>query len=169
MFHWQIKLPVLTLLLVAVFATVSVVKGRLGALPQDLKEIPLLEVETQFAELGSVEFGSRTDIAFRFENLGGKRVVIHEVDQACACGEPIRRSMTLGGRAGQDWVVNFETAFQVGPIEKIWHFISSDPALPRFSLTVRAEVESPRNEYVGCAINEVDSPENFEILLPPAD
>lgn len=169
MLRWKIKLPVVAVLLVGVFLTVSVVKARLGALPENLSEIPLLNVETRVAELGQVRFGSRTDIAFQIENLGGKRVMIHEIDQECACGEPIRRSMTLDAQEDQDWVVNFETAFQEGPLEKSWYFISSDPALPRFSLTVRAEVESPPKTSAGRPFTEVNSVESFEMLLPPND
>lgn len=167
MLRWQIRLPVVVALLVGVFFTVSIVKARLGALPKDLREIPLLNVETRVADLGKVRFGSRTDIAFRIENLGGKRVMIHEVDQECACGEPIRRSMTLDGQQTQDWVVNFDTAFQVGEVEKTWHFISSDPALPRFCLTVHGEVESPRNENRVDSIIESDSERQSEVFLPP--
>ena len=70
MLRWQIRLPVVLALLIGVFFTVSIVKARLGALPIDLREIPLLNVEIRVADLGKVRFGSRTDIAFRIENLG---------------------------------------------------------------------------------------------------
>ncbi len=51
--------------------------------------------------------------------------------------------MTLGPRSSSAGIVSFDPAFAVGHTENTTSFIASDPALPRFELSVMANVRQP--------------------------
>jgi hypothetical protein len=100
-------------------------------------------------------------VPFEIHNAGTRRLVLNEVDVDCGCGDPIRKTVIVPPGRSVDLTVTLNTRFVTGPIQKIASFATSDPARPRFDLTVRAWVDAA--EQAACY--GTDEPDEVSVLI----
>lgn len=104
--------------------------------------VATLDLRENVRDLGNISSGHECRVPFRIGNTGTRRLVIHEVDTCCRNVDQGRRTVIVGPGEAVDVTVMLDTRWANGPIEQTASFTSSDPAHPRFDLTVHAWVDA---------------------------
>ena len=94
-------------------------------------------------DLGTVPQGEVLQTGFPVTNTGTRRLILLEKSRAC-CGQstPQHQTAVLPGEA-TELRVEVDTSQWSGRMREVVHYATNDPDLPRFSLTLNAQVESP--------------------------
>ena len=100
----------------------------------------VLYVANPIVELGVLSPGNVREIALPIANKGGRRLIIHEMDESCECGSPIKRTILIPPGVTKKVKVLIDTRFATGAIESTTSFTTNDRAQPHFDLIVRAWV-----------------------------
>lgn len=102
----------------------------------------VLYLPKQELDLGIVQWRGEREVTFSVLNKGQRRLVINEVDNECACGQPVRRTVIIPPGGVENLVVNIDTRSKSVDFENLASFTTNDVAQPRFDLRVRASVAS---------------------------
>jgi hypothetical protein len=114
-------------------------KRRLGE--TECGEKASLQIDDHIRYLGQIACGSEHLVPFRVHNIGGRRLVINEVDTECGCGRASGRTILIPPQASVDVHVTLHASHIAGPIERVANFTTNAPSKSRFQLAVRARVE----------------------------
>jgi len=103
---------------------------------------PRLVLPQSERDLGTVSQAGTIRAAFPIRNAGTRRLVVVEHGEGC-CGEPAEpREIILAPGESTSVEVEVNTAQWHGRVQHVVHYTTNDPELPRFALTVTANVES---------------------------
>jgi hypothetical protein len=110
-----------------------------AAEPAEPAPVPRLEIRQPIVDAGTVQRGEKIRVEFEIENLGDADLVIREVQPACGCTVASFDKRVAPGATGKVTAIVDTKSFS-GAISKGVTLISNDPAAPRRTLTVKAEI-----------------------------
>jgi uncharacterized protein (DUF58 family) len=101
---------------------------------------PMLAVPYDHHDFGTVHQGVVVRMTFPVRNTGNRRLVLLEDQQPC-CGQLSDRPRVIvaPGRT-EELAVEVDTAQSFGSMEHTAFYTTNDPLVPRFGLSVTAEV-----------------------------
>ncbi|MFH1919181.1 MAG: DUF1573 domain-containing protein [Planctomycetota bacterium] len=136
-----IALPVLAALLCGASLVSRSLSARTGEARAG-RLAPRLVLPRSERDLGTVSQGGTIRAVFPIRNAGIRRLIVMEEGKGC-CGEPAEpRRIILAPGESTSVEVEVNTAQWHGRVEHAVHYTTNDPELPRFALTVTANVES---------------------------
>lgn len=128
--------------LAAVFAAcVAVVASPLvGQAPAESKAAPKIVAAAPVFDAGKVAKGEKVEVAFELRNEGSGELTLTDVRPTCGCTvAKYDDKIAAGGRGTVHAAV--DTSDFAGPIAKTITVLSNDPATPRLTLTIKADVQ----------------------------
>ena len=125
----------------------SVIRREIGVLASPRETPPVTVIKATTVDLGVIESGKIVRARFRVTNAGRHRLVVNEVGRSCDCvSGGLQNVVVLPGHS-VELVPVLETHTLSGPVQLEVHYTTSDPALPRLTLTVLADVRlSPEQQ-----------------------
>ena len=153
--------PGLTLLVATSAAFSSCVALAMTTLGPTSPVGPALVLPKNVRDLGRVSTRQEWRVTFPIRNAGARRLVLNELDVGCDCSDGVQRAILVAPGETAELEVTLDTRFATGCVENIATFTTSDPAHPRFDLTVRAWVDA--DEQVHRA--ETDQAQQFSVLV----
>jgi hypothetical protein len=91
-------------------------------------------------DLGTTSESNLWEVAFPVHNIGGRRLVVNQLDTTCDCSERSLKTILVAPGETVDLIVTLDTRMANGEVENIASFTTSDPNHPYLHLTVRAVV-----------------------------
>lgn len=105
-----------------------------------LATAPKLVAAEPIKDVGKVAKSEKVEVAFVLRNDGNAPLTITDVRPTCGCTVARFDSTIAPGKTGEVHAA-VDTADFNGPIAKTLTVLSNDPATPRLTLTIKAEVE----------------------------
>jgi hypothetical protein len=109
-----------------------------GSAPQDAR--PAISLERTSQQMDITSERPVWEFAFPIKNTGSRRLILNELDLSCGCGEQIRQTIIISPGETEELTVTLDTRATMGRPEVIARYLTNDPSLPQFDLTVRATV-----------------------------
>lgn len=120
----------------------GVIRRELGGPTSPCDASPVAVVKATTVDLGVIQSGKIVRARFRVTNAGRRRLVVNEVGRSCDCvSGGLQNVVVLPGHS-VELVPVLETHTLSGPVQLEVHYTTSDPAMPRLTLTVLADVRS---------------------------
>jgi hypothetical protein len=101
---------------------------------------PVISLRQTSHEIGQTAERRVWNCLFPIMNAGSRRLILNELDLSCGCGEQVRQTIIIPPGETQVLTVTLDTRQASGDTEAIARYLTNDPSLPRFDLTVRATV-----------------------------
>jgi hypothetical protein len=92
-------------------------------------------------DLGSVPAGKVLETRFKVVNDGGTRLVIRKQTSNCPCVNARWKPLIVFPGATQYITLTLDTRELEGPFQFEMDYATNDPELPKFTLTLRVDVE----------------------------
>jgi hypothetical protein len=103
---------------------------------------PAVVIDRTFHDVGVVTAGEICGADFKVKNEGTARLILWD-EGACGCGKGDEAAIVVSpGQTGKV-PVDFDTTGLRGPSQRVAHYRTNDPALPRLKLTLSVVVEVP--------------------------
>ncbi|QDU40146.1 hypothetical protein Mal4_45010 [Maioricimonas rarisocia] len=113
-----------------------------GLLQADERAAPALVLSRTARDLGTLSSRGLQQVRFEAKNRGRKRLVINRLGGGCRCDDAAPQTIVLPPGQSGKIAVMLDTRRAGGAVEEVFSFSTSDPARPRFDLTVRAQIEA---------------------------
>src|SRR5687768_9481180 len=133
--HWKVWIP-LTLLLACVLVGIRSYANGIVAHPERPVAIPAW---TQW-DFGTVAAGTPLCVSCAVQNGGGRRLIIHPVSRDCPCAGSDADSLFIPPGSTANLVATIDSRGLAGSVQVDLEYSTNDPELPRFALTLRADV-----------------------------
>ena len=139
-----IKVLAVLVLLAVLGLGLGHVGARMVPLAQNasLQTHPLAAAELSHTQrdFGTVTQGEVLREEFQVNNTGTRRLVFQRDVPGC-CGEPAETQAVIVPPGGSATLpIELDTATLAGVVDHVVEFTTNDPEMPRFSLTLRADV-----------------------------
>ena len=108
-----------------------------------------LSVPVTAYDLGHTRTAKQWQVAFPVRNLGTRRLVLNQLDQACGCGDRVLRTIVIAPDGTTDLSLQLDTRSGVGRMESVACYATNDPLCPRLELKVQATIGSIDDQSVG--------------------
>lgn len=129
------------------------------ATPAKPAAAPRLAAVEAVKDVGKVAKSEKVDVVFEIRNNGDAELVLSDVRPTCGCTVAKYDARIAPGATGKVHAA-VDTSDFSGPIAKTITVLSNDPATPRLTLTIKADVQPQVELYPGFArFNFVQSQE----------
>ncbi|MCH7729706.1 MAG: DUF1573 domain-containing protein [Planctomycetes bacterium] len=103
-----------------------------------------LHVSNPVRDLGRRTCESELIVVFPIQNRGTRRLVVNEMDIDNCCGDRVLRTFLVSPGETAHVVVTFDPSGKSGPVATVANFTTNDPTQPRFSLTMKAQIDASK-------------------------
>ena len=103
-----------------------------------------LHVSNPVRDLGRTACESELLVVFPIRNRGTRRLVVNELDIGFCCSDRVRRTFLVSPGETAQVVVTLDPSGKSGPVQTVANSTTNDRAQPRFSLTVKAQIDAPK-------------------------
>ncbi len=102
-----------------------------------------IELPQRRYDFGRVVAGRRLETRFAVHNPGARRLIVRTAGSSCPCAAGENQDLVVEpGQTGQ-LLARLDTHGLSGPLALELHYATNDPALPRFTLLLMADVHAP--------------------------
>jgi hypothetical protein len=112
-----------------------------AAAPARCEAAPAIAFDHPVCELGTVTQGEQPRCTFAFTNAGDEELRVLRVEPTCGCTTALTAAPLLAPGQRGEVAVTFDSSNFAGDVVKELTVLSSDPAHPAVTLSVRALVE----------------------------
>jgi len=122
---------------------------------------PTIDLPYREQDLGTVPQGTVLQTSFPITNIGRRRLILVERSRAC-CGEsPGQPETVLRPGEATELRVQVDTSRWCGRVREVVRYSTNDPQMPRFALTVTADVRPCAKPAEGA------DPDSRELIFSP--